>query len=364
MKAEEKLKQYLKAMGSVKASDLHLRAGRPPVFRVNGQLRMIRNLPEVEPGDTAEMAGVMFNPQEKKVFEERKEVDLSYSLDGVARFRVNVFQQRGLTNIALRMVPAQVRGFEELNLPDIIKKIASSERGLVLVTGTTGCGKTTTQAALIDYINRNFSRHIITIEDPIEYIHEDRKSIVSQRELGIDTYSYSDALTHIVRQDPDVILIGEMRDMETMAAAITAAQTGHLVLSTTHTIDAQQTISRIIDIFPPHQQNQIRIQLADSIRAVISQRLLPVKESGMVPAFEILVATGLIRSLIEENRFSEVKEQMEKGSYYGMRTFNQSLEKLYNEGFITLDEAKKAATNPEDLMLKIRGFQSESGKKE
>ncbi len=364
MKAEDKLTQYLKAMASVKASDLHLRADRPPVFRVNGQLRMIRNLPEIESQDTQAMAEVMFSPEDKKEFEARREADLSYSLDGIARFRVNVFRQRGLTNIALRMVPAEVKDFEKLNLPDILKDIASSERGLVLVTGTTGCGKTTTQAAMIDYINRSFSRHIITIEDPIEYLHTDKKSIVSQRELGIDTYSYSDALTHIVRQDPDVILIGEMRDMETMAAAITAAQTGHLVLSTTHTIDAQQTINRIIDIFPPHQQNQIRIQLSDSLKAVISQRLLTVKDGGMVPALEVLVATGLIRSLIEENRISEIKEQMEKGNYYGMRTFNQSLERLYNDGIVTLEDAKKAASNPEDLMLKIRGFQSDSGQKD
>ncbi len=354
------LENLLKNMICVGASDLHIRAGGRPVFRVDGQLKLVGQLPALTPEDTRKIAERMFTSREQKEFNKRKEVDLSYSLEGKARFRVNVFQQRGNINIAFRLVPEKIQGFSDLRLPESLKKIASSERGLVLVTGTTGCGKTTTQAAMIDFINTNFSRHIITIEDPIEYIHKDKKSIISQRELGLDTYSYADALTHIVRQDPDVILIGEMRNMDTMSAAITSAQTGHLVLSTTHTLDAIQTVSRIVDVFPPHQQNQIRIQLADSLKAVISQRLLPMKDGGMVPAFEIMVVTGLIRNLIEENKFSEIKDQMEKGDYYGMQTFNQSLEQLYSKGLVSIDEARKAASNPEDLMLKIRGIQSQS----
>ncbi|MGM0567742.1 MAG: type IV pilus twitching motility protein PilT [Elusimicrobiota bacterium] len=361
MTAENKLKEFLKAMASVGASDLHIRAGSRPIFRVDGKLRTVKSLPSLEAEETREIAEVMFNAREKEKFEKRKEVDLSYSMGSLARFRVNVFRQRGFVNIVLRLVPTQIQGFQELNLPESLEKIASYERGIILVTGITGCGKTTTQAAMINYMNNNFSRHIITIEDPIEYVHSDKKSIISQRELGIDTLSYTEALTHVVRQDPDVILIGEMRDVETMSAAITAAQTGHLVLSTTHTIDAMQTINRIVDIFPPYQQDQVRIQFADTLRAVISQRILPKKEGGVVPAVELLVVTGLIRNLIEENRFSEVKEQMEKGDYYGMRTFNQALEELYSSGLVSLEEAKKAATHPEDLMLKIRGIQSDSG---
>jgi twitching motility protein PilT len=349
-------------MVEVDASDLHLRAGSRPVFRVNGKLRAAKNFEQINSDDTQKIADEMLSDAQKQEYRKRQEVDLSFSEGGMARYRVNVFQQRGSANIVLRLVPTKVKQFEELSLPDSLKKISSEPRGLVLVTGTTGCVKSTALAAMIDYINTNFSKHIITIEDPIEFLHKDIKSIISQRELGIDTFSYADALKHIVRQDPDVILIGEMRDMETMAAALTAAQTGHLVFSTTHTINAMQTVTRIVDIFPPYQQNQIRIQLADSLAAVISQRLLPREDvQGMIPAVEVLVATSLVKNLIEENKLSSISEQMEKGDYYGMQTFNQSLEKLYRAGKVELEEAKKAATNPEDLMLRIRGIKSESG---
>jgi twitching motility protein PilT len=357
---KDKLNELLRLMSEVRASDLHLRPGSKPVIRVNGDLKAV-GMPELSADDIKKLAGELFNERQKEEFQKRREVDLSINVDNTARFRVNVFQQRNEVNMVMRRIPAKIKGVEELLLPESLKRIASENRGLILVTGTTGCGKSTTLAAMIKYINTNFSKHIITIEDPIEFNHRDAKSIISQRELSIDTFSYLDALKHIVRQDPDVILIGEMRDMDTMAAALTAAQTGHLVLSTIHTINAMQTVSRIVDIFPPHQQNQIRLQLADSLCAVVSQRLLPKKDgSGMVPAVEILVANSLIRSLIEENKFSSINEQMEKGDYYGMQTFNQALEKLYNDGLVDIEEAKNAATNPEDLLLRIRGIKSGS----
>lgn len=356
------LHDILRTMVKTEASDLHLRVGCKPILRINNQLKVVANQSELTSGDTHTLADELFNDTQRVKYEEMREVDLSYNVEDIAGFRINVFQQRGMTNIVMRLVPAKVMDFEELNLPESLKKIASQNRGLVLVTGTTGCGKSTTLAAMIDYINQNFSKHIVTIEDPIEFLHNDIKSIISQRELGLDTFSYVGALRNVVRQDPDVIFIGEMRDMETMAAALTAAQMGHLVLSTIHTIDAMQTVSRIIDIFPPHQQNQIRIQLADSLCAVISQRLLPRKDKeGMIPAIEVLVATSLVRTFIEDNKISSIPEQMEKGDYYDMRTFNQSLEAIYREGKIELEEAKKAATNPEDLLLRIRGIKSSSG---
>ncbi|MBN2407236.1 MAG: type IV pilus twitching motility protein PilT [Elusimicrobia bacterium] len=357
-----KIEALLRKMKEVKASDLHIRAGNKPVFRVNKKLRLVKDLGEMGPDETIALAHEIFNEKQRSEFDLKHEVDMSYNIEGYARYRINVFQQKGKVNLAIRLVPAEIKTIEDLDLPESVKKIASENRGLILVTGTTGCGKSTTLAAMINYVNRHFSKHIITIEDPIEFVHKDIKSIVSQRELEIDTLSYPAALKHVVRQDPDVILVGEMRDPETMSAALTAAQTGHLVLSTIHTINAMQTVSRIVDMFPPHQQNQIRLQLADSLCAVISQRLLPRKDTeGMVPALEILVATGLIRSMIEENKITSIPEQIEKGEYYGMCSFNQSLEKLFKEGKVTIEDAKDAATNPEDLLLRIRGIKSESG---
>ncbi|MGM0440815.1 MAG: type IV pilus twitching motility protein PilT [Elusimicrobiota bacterium] len=362
MSNSKKLRKYLKAMNKAGASDLHLRVGSKPIFRIEGTLRQGKNFEKLSSEDIRKMAQEMFETENFEEFEKKNEVDLSYSAPGLSRYRVNVFQQRGNVNIVMRLVPPQVETIENLNLPVSLKKIASNSRGMVLVTGTTGSGKTTTIASMIDYINRNFSKHIITLEDPIEYIHRDIKSIISQRELGIDTYSYPEALRNIVRQDPDVIFIGEMRDSETIEAALRAAQMGHLVFSTLHTVNAMQTISRIVEVFPPHQQNKILLRLADSLTAVISQRLLPWKgKRGMIPAVEMLVITSLIQSLIEEENFSKIPKQMAKGDYYGMQNFNQALEKLYNEEKITLEAAKKASTNPEDLMLKIRGIQSDSG---
>jgi len=358
----KKLKKYLETMVELEASDLHLRSGSEPVYRVNGKLKTVEHFSKISQDEIEKISEDIFNEKHRKIFERKKEVDLSFSVEGLARFRVNVFQQLGSMKIVMRLVLDKVKGFSELNLPATFKKIASSSRGLVLVTGTTGSGKSTTLAAMIDYINNNYSKHVITVEDPIEYLHRDVKSMISQRELGVDTYSYSAALKHVVRQDPDVILIGEMRDIETMQAALTAAQIGNLVISTTHTTNASQTISRVVDVFPAHKQNHIRLMLADTLTAIISQRLLPRKDKvGMIPAIEVLIATGTIRSLIEEKNVNEITERMKKGDYYGMQTFNKSLENLYKSGKITLEDAKKFATNAEDLMLNIRGIKSDSG---
>ncbi|MFC2048837.1 type IV pilus twitching motility protein PilT [Elusimicrobiota bacterium] len=362
MTPSELLQKLMKMMLEVNASDLHLRPNSKPIIRLNKSLRLASNFEILSDEDMGNLIEFILNDEQLKEFKETHEIDLSFCLRGLSRYRVNAFMQRGLINIVMRLVPDTIKTIDDIQLPESIKKISMESRGLILVTGTTGSGKSTTLAAMIDHINSNSSKHIITIEDPIEFIHKDKKSIVSQRELDLDTFSFEAALKHIVRQDPDVILVGEMRDPKTMATAITAAETGHLVLSTIHTINAMQTVTRIVDIFPPHQQNQIRLQLADSLCAVVSQRLLPRKDNkGMIPAVEILVATGLIRTMIEENTISDIHEQMEKGAYYGMQTFNHALELLYKEGHVTLDAAKEYATNPEDLVLRIKGIKSESG---
>lgn len=358
----KQLRKYLKAMNKVGASDLHLRVGSKPIFRIEGGLKKGKDFDKLTSKDVRRIAKEMFSEENFEEFEKKNEVDLSYSVKGLSRYRVNVFQQRSKINIVMRQIPSRVEKIDDLNLPSSLKKVASQTRGLVLVTGTTRTGKTTTIASMIDYINRKFTKHIITLEDPIEYLHRDIKSIISQRELGIDTYSYPEALKNIVRQDPDVIFVGEMRDPETMEAALKAAQMGQLVFSTVNTLNAMQTITRIVEVFPPHQQNKIRLQLANSLTAVISQRLLSKKdERGMIPAVEILMITSLIKSLIENENYSKIPEQMSKGDYYGMQSFNQALERLYKEEKISLDAAKKASTNSEDLMLKIRGIKSDSG---
>jgi twitching motility protein PilT len=352
------LKQLLEVMVQKNASDLHLRSNRPAVFRVDGHLSF--RTPEAIPGETVEQWVKSFlNERQSNTFEEKLGCDLALTVEGLGRFRVNVYRQRGTVNVAFRVVPSSIPSFEQLKLPAVIRKIADEPRGLVLVTGTTGSGKSTTLAAMLEYINATRSRHIITIEDPIEYVHEDKQSIISQRELGEDALSYPEALRHIVRQDPDVVLLGEMRDLETMAAALTAAQTGHLVMSTIHTIDAMQTVNRIIDVFPPHQQNQIRFQLADTLRGVISQRLLP-HASGRtrVPAVEVMVVTPIIRKYIFENTLNEISVVMKQGGYYGMQTFHQALVGLITSGEISLETALEASSNPEEVMMAVRGVQS------
>ncbi|MGA2090295.1 MAG: PilT/PilU family type 4a pilus ATPase [Endomicrobiales bacterium] len=351
------LKELLKEMVARKASDLHLRAGRPAIARVDGALIPLPY--HLLSADTIRISGSLMNEVQRRNFLDEHEVDLAVEFENLGRFRVNIFMQRGLVNLALRLVPMEIPTLEQLNLPKVIKDICENRRGLVLITGTTGCGKSNTLAGMIDYINTTRAENIITIEDPVEFVHPDKQSIVSQRELGFDTGSYLDALRTVVRQDPNVILLGELRDLETVGAAITAAQTGHLVLSTIHTVNAAQTINRIIDLFPPHQHDQIRILLADTLKAVVSQRLLRRSDgTGRLPAIEVLVVTPLIKKLIEENNLSEIFNQMTQGQYYGMQTFNQALISLIESGKVALPEALAASSNPEELMLSIHGVKS------
>jgi twitching motility protein PilT len=340
------------------ASDLHLRSDKPAVFRVDGNL-IFRTPQPISADQVGQWVNTILNEKQRRGFEERHEADLSLAVEGLGRFRVNVYRQRGLINAAFRVIQTNIPSFEHLKLPPVVRKLSDEPRGLILVTGTTGSGKSTTLAAMIDYINTTRSRHIVTIEDPIEYMHDDKQSIISQRELLQDTLSYPEALKYVVRQDPDIVLLGEMRDLETMSAALTAAQTGHLVLSTIHTIDAMQTINRIIDIFPPHQQTQIRFQLADTLRGVISQRLLPhASGAGRVPAVEVMVVTPLVRKHIIENSMGEISTVMKQGQYYGMQTFHQSLVKLISSKEISLETALEASSNPEEIMMSVRGVQS------
>jgi len=340
------------------ASDLHLRSERPAVFRVDGHLSF-RTPDPISGEQIGQWVKSILNERQARSFEERMECDLALTVDGLGRFRVNIYRQRGVVNLAIRVIPTKIPSFEQLKLPPVIRKLADEPRGLILVTGTTGSGKSTTLAAMLDFINSTRSRHIVTIEDPIEYVHDDKNSIVSQRELTQDTLSFPDALKYVVRQDPDVILLGEMRDLATMQAALSAAQTGHLVMSTIHTIDAMQTINRIIDVFPPHQQNQIRFQLADTLRGVVSQRLLPhLSGKGRVPAVEVMVVTPIVRKFIFENTLFEINSVMKQGSYYGMQTFHQALVDLINNHEIALETALEASSNPEEVMMAVRGVQT------
>ena len=345
----------LKLMADRGSSDLHLKAGSPPAVRLNGRLVVLRDLPPLTPDATRTLAVGMMDERQRASFDNHPEVDFAYSLHGVGRFRVNVFHQRGSIGMTLRRVATDRATIEQLGLPIVVRRLAEEPRGLVLVTGTAGSGKTTTLASMIDHINHTREGHIVTIEDPIEVLHQDVKCIVNQREIGIDTESYADALRHVVRQDPDVILIGEMRDHETVSAALTAAEIGNLVLSTLHTIDATETINRIIAVFPPHQQKQIRLQLAAVLKAVVSMRLLPRADGlGRVPAVEVLIATNYIRDCIENKEKTKlIRDYIEQGySQYGMQTFDQSLYLLYRNGLITLEEALRRATNPDEFKLK------------
>jgi len=356
------LKQLLSFMIEKKASDLHLRVNSVPILRINGKL-FKSSFPKLTPADLESAAFSLMNDAQRRIFKQRNECDLSYSCSGVGRFRVNIFVQRGTICIVLRAVMTEIPDFESLHLPPVLGKMVENERGLVLATGTTGSGKSTTLAAMLNHINQNRSCHIITIEDPIEYLFRDKKCIITQREIGLDTLNYAEALQHVVRQDPDVIMIGEMRDRETMSAALTAAQLGHLVLSSVHTIDAVQTISRIVDLFPPHQQPQVRLQLSDTLKGIVSLRLLPLRTGdGRIPAVETLVSTPLIKKYILENTLAGITEQMEMGEFYGMKTFNQALLELYRKNLVTLEDALAAATVPEELMMRVRGI--EPGTKE
>lgn len=307
------------------------------------------------------MIGSMMNAQQKMRFEEFNEADLAYGVAGLGRFRVNVFQQRGTPGLVLRVIPYIVKSIEQLDLPPVLKKIATAERGLILVTGATGSGKSTTLAAMVDYINENQACHVVTIEEPIEYLIKDKKSIVNQREVGVDTVGFNLALRAALRQDPDVILVGEMRDAETMETALQAAETGHLVLSTLHTMDAVETINRIVSVFPPYQHKQIRLQLASTIKAVVSQRLVPKKNGeGRAPAVEVLINNARIRELIENPERTKEIHQAIADSFvsYGMQTFDQSLMQLLSKDLISYEEALKQSSNPHDFALRVSGVHS------
>ena len=343
--------QYLVDKGG---SDLHLGAGSPPLIRLHGALQPIPGTPEMTADDTqAVLEALLEDPDKRQEFEEDSEVDFSFTLPEVARFRVNAYRQRGSVSMVCRAVPMQIKTIEELDLPDVVAKLALEERGLVLVTGATGSGKSTTLAGMIDHINSQAAKHIVTIEDPIEFLYENKKAVISQREVGVDTASFPRALRRVLRQDPDVILIGEIRDEETMATALSAAETGHLVFSTLHTLNASETISRVISLFPPHQQHQARVMLAGTLKGVIAQRLVPGADgASRVPISEILVSTGRVRDLILEPTLTEdLARVMHEGEYYGMQTFDQALLKRIAEGVITMEEALKVANNPSDLKL-------------
>ncbi len=344
-----------------KASDLHLKVGNYPYVRVDGELRPLTQYQRVSSEDMLNMAFSMMTNRQKQKFKENTELDMAYGVAGLGRFRVNVFQQRGNVGLVLRVIPTKIRTLEELFLPKVIDKICQESRGLVLVTGTTGSGKSTTLAAMIDRINSTRTDHIITIEDPIEFLHRDKKGFVNQREVEVDTPSFGSALRAALRQDPDVILVGEMRDLETIQTALLAAETGHLVFSTLHTTDATETIQRIIAVFPPPEQKQIRLQMASTLKAVISQRLVRKSDGiGRVPACEILVATEYIRDCVmNPDKTRLIHDAIAAGvSQYGMQTFDQSLYDLYQQGLITLEEALGNSSNPDEFKLRIAGIAS------
>src|SRR6056297_781662 len=355
------LNEILKVAIKGGASDIHLKSGLPPMFRVDGALVPLKNGERVLPDELQTIAFSMMNPVQRARFDEHREADLAYGIPGLGRFRVNVFQQRGTVGIVFRVIPFGVKTIDQLFLPKVIEKIAAEHRGLVLVTGTTGSGKSTTLAAMIEHINSQRTSHIMTIEDPIEFLVRDRRSIVNQREIGVDTHSFSAALRAALRQDPDVILVGEMRDFETIETALTAAETGHLVMSTLHTLDATETINRIISVFPPYQQKQVRLQLSTILKAVISQRLVPRADGkGRVPAVEVLISTGRTRELIDDKEKTRLlRDTIQQGFVsYGMQTFDQSLMALHKKKLITFDKAMRQTYPTDDYKQKISGISS------
>jgi twitching motility protein PilT len=356
-----RIDDLLRMAMSFGASDLHLRAGSFPVIRVNGELRPLSGVVRMTQDETLEMAFSMMSNRQKQHFKEVYEVDIGYGVSGLGRFRVNIFQQRNSIGIVARVISDMVKAFSDLGLPPILSKIAEEQRGLVLVTGTTGSGKSTTLASMVDYINQTRNSHIVTVEDPIEFLHKDKKSFITQREVDVDTRSFAEALRGSLRQDPDVILVGEMRDLETIETALVAAETGHLVLSTLHTLDASETLTRIISAFPPYQQKSIRIQLAGLLKAVVSQRLMKsAKGNSRIPAAEVLISTPLIRDyILHEEKTAQIRDAISAGtSQYGMQTFDQSLFYLYQSGLISLEEALRGSTNPDEFRLRLAGIQN------
>ena len=357
------INELLKKAHSVSASDLHIKVGSPPILRIYGELTPLTSEKRLSQEDAMKIAFSVMTPGQSEIFKKKNDIDLAYSVPGLGRFRCNIFIQRGTIGAVFRVIPMRIPTIDELLLPEVIKKISMERRGLILVTGTTGSGKSTTLAAMIDLINTMRTEHIMTIEDPIEYLHRDKKSIVNQREIGSDTESFSKALRQALRQDPDVILVGEMRDFETIQTALVAAETGHLVLSTLHTIDAPETINRIISVFPPYQHKQVRMQLSSVLNGIISMRLMPRADGkGRVPAVEVLVATATIKDcILDQDKTRLIPDVVAQGAiHYGMQTFDQSLFSLFKSGLITYEEALRGATNPDDFALKVKGIQSTS----
>jgi twitching motility protein PilT len=345
------------------ASDLHLKVGSFPMMRVRGGLKPATEGKKLDHDDVVAMSAAVMSTTQRQKFKETQEVDLAYSVPGLGRFRCNIFQQRGTVGIVLRVIPMKIRTIDELELPQVLKRIAEEERGLVLVTGTTGSGKSTTLAAMIDHINNTRSAHVMTVEDPIEFLHRDNKSMVNQREVAVDTRSFAQALRSALRQDPDVILVGEMRDFETIETGLLAAETGHLVFSTLHTLDATETINRIIAVFPPHQQKQIRLQLASVLKAVVSQRLMPkVDGKSRAPAVEVMVSTAFIRDcIVDKEKTHMIHGAIAAGtSQYGMQTFDQSIFGLFQQGLVSYEEALRWASNVDEFKLKVQGISTTS----
>ncbi|MFQ5510545.1 MAG: type IV pilus twitching motility protein PilT [Candidatus Krumholzibacteriia bacterium] len=358
------IKVLLEELVQLAASDLHLKPGIPPVVRLNGRLQRL-NHPAPTPKDMEEVAKQILTPIQRERFENTKEVDFAFGVTGLARFRANCYVQRNTIAMVFRHVPVKIRTVEELHLPPVIGDLALRPRGMIIVTGTVGSGKSTTLAAMVQHINRSLNSAVISVEDPIEFLHRDEKSIINQREVGSDTTSYQEALRHILRQDPDVILIGEIRDKETMEIALKAADTGHLILTTLHTIDAMQTVHRVISFFPPHQHQEIRYLLASTVQAVISQRLLPhAGGDGMVPAVEVMVTTGTIRDCVTNpEKTGLIAQAMREGvTQHNMQTFDQALMKLYQEKQITLEDALRASSNPHELTLRLKGIHATADK--
>jgi twitching motility protein PilT len=357
------LNEILQAATKSKASDIHLKVGLPPIFRRDSQLFPFKEGGRLTAESITKMARDIMTPSQRESFEADREIDMGYGVPGLGRFRLNVFQQRGTVGMVFRVIPMEVNTIRDLDLPKVVEELAMEPRGLILVTGTTGSGKSTTLASMIDFINQKKTTHVITIEDPIEFLHRDKKSVINQREVGFDTLSFAGALKSALRQDPDVVLVGEMRDFETIETALVAAETGHLVLSTLHTVDAAETIHRIISVFPPYQQKQVRLQLASIIKGIVSQRLVPRADGrGRVPAVEVMVATARVRECIEiPEKTKEIRTAIAEGfTTYGMQTFDQSLMGLLKKNLVTYKEALRQSSNPDDFALKMSGISSTS----